>query len=515
MRLKTGTTNGAAGSSAARSSEPTAILGAGPAGLTAAYTLARRGVEAEVFEADAVVGGLARTVVHDGFRFDLGGHRFFTKIGPIERLWSEMLGDEFLTRPRLSRIYYNGKFFEYPLRAKDVVARLGVVESFRCLLSYVVAKLRPAKRPPETFEEWVTSRFGKRLYEAFFRSYTQKVWGLPGSEIRSQWAAQRIKDLSLATAVRAMLGLNRKEVTTLIEEFKYPRLGPGQMWEAFRESIETSGIPVHLEQRCIAMHHSEGRVGSIVIKGKDGDERALAVDSVISTMPLNELVRALNPPAPPEVQAAADHLRYRSLCLVALMTTQEEPFPDNWIYLHDPSVQAGRVQNFGAWSAGMVSPGMTCLGVEYFCFEGDDLWEMPEAEVVQLAIDELAQVGLLDPTLVSGGVRVRVPRAYPVYDRGYEDAVARIRAYLAQFSNLQTCGRNGLHRYNNQDHSMWTAILAALNVADDASYDVWSVNAEEVYLEETVAAEARMDDALGEQAQLAARSRAAAVVRSP
>ena len=512
MRVITGTNNGAAKSAALHGSERTAILGAGPAGLTAAYTLGRRGVGAEVFEADAVVGGLARTVVHDGFRFDLGGHRFYTKIASIDRLWSDMLGDEFLTRPRLSRIYYNGKFFGYPLRGKDVVARLGVIESLRCLLSYAAAKLRPAKQPPETFEEWVTSRFGKRLYEAFFRSYTEKVWGLPGSEIRSQWAAQRIKDFSLATAVRAMLGLNRNKVTTLIEEFKYPRLGPGQMWEAFREASESAGIPVHLEHRCVGIHHSGGRVESVVVERKGEGKRIVAVDSVISTMPLNDLVRALDPPAPPEVREAADHLRYRSLCLVALMTKQTEPFPDNWIYLHDPAVQAGRVQNFGAWSAGMVAPGTTCLGVEYFCFERDELWEMPEAEAVQLAIDELASVGLLDPALVSGGVRVRVPRAYPVYDSGYENAVAQIRDYLRGFSNLQTCGRNGLHRYNNQDHSMWTALLAALNVADGASYDVWSVNVEEVYLEESVAAEARMDEVLSEQAQRLARSRAAEVV---
>jgi protoporphyrinogen oxidase len=511
MRQTTGTENAGPSSASSRTPDQTAVLGAGPAGLTAAYTLARRGVAAEVYEADSVVGGLARTVVHDGFRFDLGGHRFFTKIAPIERLWSDMLGDEFLTRPRLSRIYYDGKFFEYPLRGKDVVARLGLIESFRCLVSYFATRLRPAKRPPETFEEWVTSRFGKRLYDAFFRSYTQKVWGLPGSEIRSQWAAQRIKDFSLSTAVRAMLGLNRKKVTTLIEEFKYPRLGPGQMWEAFRHAIEAAGVSVHLEHRCVGIHHSEGRVDSVVVRNGDA-ERTVPVDSVISTMPLDELVRALEPPAPPAVRQAADHLRYRSLCLVAIMTKQREPFPDNWIYLHDPSVRAGRVQNFGAWSAGMVPPGTTCLGVEYFCFEGDDLWEMRESEAVRLAVDELAKIGLLDPASVSGGVRVRVPRAYPVYDRGYEEAVARIRGYLAEFSNLQTCGRNGLHRYNNQDHSMWTAILAALNIADGAGYDVWSVNTEEVYLEETVAAEARIDDALREQAQVLARSRAAAVV---
>ena len=511
MRQTIGTDNAAAPSAPLSTPDQTAVLGAGPAGLTAAYTLAKRGVAAEVFEADSVVGGLARTVVHEGFRFDLGGHRFFTKIAPIERLWSDMLGDELLTRPRLSRIYFDGKFFEYPLRGKDVVARLGLIESFRCLLSYAATRLRPAKRPPETFEEWVTSRFGKRLYDAFFRSYTQKVWGLPGSEIRSQWAAQRIKDFSLSTAVRSMLGLNRKKVTTLIEEFQYPRLGPGQMWEAFREAIEGAGIPVRLEHRCVAIHHSEGRVDSVVLRGGER-ERSVPVGSVISTMPLNDLVRALDPPAPPAVREAADRLRYRSLCLVAIMTKQREPFPDNWIYLHDPSVRAGRVQNFGAWSDGMVAPGATCLGAEYFCFEGDELWEMPEQEAVQLAINELASVGLLDPASVSGGVRVRVPRAYPVYDRSYEEAVARIRGYLAGFSNLQTCGRNGLHRYNNQDHSMWTAILAALNVADGAAYDVWSVNTEEVYLEETVAAEARIDDALREQAQVLARSRAAAVV---
>jgi protoporphyrinogen oxidase len=283
------------------------------------------------------------------------------------------------------------------------------------------------------------------------------------------------------------------------------------MWEAFREASEAAGIPVRLEHRCVSIHHSEGRVDSVVVR-RGERERVVPVGSVISTMPLNELVRALDPPAPPAVREAADHLRYRSLCLVAIMTKQREPFPDNWIYLHDPSVRAGRVQNFGAWSEGMVAPGTTCLGVEYFCFEGDELWEMSEREAVQLAIDELASIGLLDPAFVSGGVRVRVPRAYPVYDRGYEEAVALIRGYLSGFSNLQTCGRNGLHRYNNQDHSMWTAILAALNVADGAAYDVWSVNTEAVYLEETVAAEAGIDEDLREQAQVLARSRAAAVV---
>jgi protoporphyrinogen oxidase len=469
-------------SAAERGSIGTAILGAGPAGLTAAYVLARRNHPGAVFEADGTVGGIAKTIEFNGYRFDLGGHRFFTKMQPVQRLWEEMLGDDFLTRPRLSRIYYKGKYFSYPITAKDVIGRLGLFESALCALSYLWASRRRGQEP-ETFEEWVTSKFGRRLYDAFFRSYTQKLWGIPGSEIRALWAAQRIKNFSLAKAVLNILGLRRDHVTTLIEEFRYPRLGPGQMWERFAERAEEDGVPVHLKQRCTTLKHSEGRIESVVMRS-NGDVTEHVVDSVVSSIPLSELILNLDPPAPEEVQAAARRLRYRDLILVALMTVEADPFPDNWIYLHDPDTRAGRVQNYGAWSEAMVQPGTTCLGVEYFCFEGDEIWEMPTEEIVALAKNELARIGLIDPDKVVDGVKVLVPKAYPMYDSAYEEALQVIRPYLATFENLQTCGRNGLHRYNNQDHSMWTALLATLNAIDGRDYDVWSVNAEAEYLEE-------------------------------
>jgi protoporphyrinogen oxidase len=469
----------------------TAILGGGPAGLSAAYLLGHRGRQAVVFEADGSVGGIAKTIEFNGYRFDLGGHRFFTKLGPIQRLWEDMLGEDFLTRPRLSRIYYEGKFFEYPIAAKDVVGRLGLVEATRCAFSYLWAA-RNRNAEAHSFEEWVTTRFGRRLYDSFFRSYTEKVWGIPGSEIRSLWAAQRIKNFSLGKAILSILRLRREHVTTLIEEFRYPRLGPGQMWEAFADRADELGIQVELNQRCVAVKHSDGRVESVSTR-QNGDVFEHAVDSVISSIPLSDLVLSLDPPAPRAVQAAARDLSYRDLVLVALMTTEDEPFPDNWIYLHDPETRAGRVQNYGAWSADMVKAGTTCLGVEYFCFQGDEIWEMSDEKAVELATKELSRIGLIDASKVVDGVKVLVPRAYPVYDSKFEEAVETIRAYLGGFENLQTCGRNGLHRYNNQDHSMWTAILAAMNIADGANHDVWSVNTEADYLEEGELVEALLE----------------------
>jgi protoporphyrinogen oxidase len=460
----------------------TAVLGAGPAGLTAAYVLAKRGIPATVFEADGLVGGIAKTVEFKGYRFDLGGHRFFTKLGPIGRLWEDILGDEFLTRPRLSRIYYGGKYFYYPLEARNVVSQLGLVESLRCALSFFAACVKPAGTA-ETFEDWVTARFGRRLYERFFRTYTEKVWGIPGSEVRAEWAAQRIKDFSFWHALTTLLHLQQTTSTTLIEEFRYPRLGPGQMWEAFRSRVEEGGIDVRLNQPCLSLAHADGRVERVTIR-TNGCMTDYAVDGVVSTMPLSELVERLDPPAPDAVRAAAARLRYRDLCLVALILDEGEPFPDNWVYIHDPGTRAGRVQNFGAWSESLVVPGTTCLGVEYFCFEGDDIWELPHDEAVKLATDELSRIGLIDPSRVVDGVKIRVPKAYPMYDGTFREDVALIRGFLETIENLKTCGRNGLHRYNNQDHSMWTAILAALNLVDGDTHDVWSVNVDAEYHEE-------------------------------
>jgi protoporphyrinogen oxidase len=468
------------------------VLGAGPAGLTAAWVLAQRGRAGTVLEADGAVGGIAKTVEFDGYRFDLGGHRFYTKLAPVRRLWEEMLGPELLTRPRLSRIYYRDRFFSYPLQARDVFRGLGLLESVRCGLSYFYWRRRWRDVQPQTFEEWVVRRFGRRLYDAFFRSYTEKVWGIPGSEIQAEWAAQRIQEFSLSHAIFGILGLKRGEPPTLIEEFLYPRLGPGQMWEGFRDWVQDREIPVRLNHRCVGIRHDAGRVESVVVQ-TNGTEREHPVDAVLSSIPLPELVQCLDPPAPPEVRDAASRLRYRNLCVVALMTEEAEPFPDNWIYLHDPRTQAGRVQNFGAWSPDLVRPGTTCLGVEYFCFDEDELWHMPDESAVEVAVRDLETIGLLDRSQVVNGVKVRVPKAYPMYDSGYREAVAEIRGYLEHFENLRTFGRNGLHRYNNQDHSMWTAMLATINHVDGASHDVWSVNTKAEYLEEGPLAE-RLSD---------------------
>jgi protoporphyrinogen oxidase len=492
----------------------TAVIGGGPAGLSAAYVLALRGAPGAVFEAHDAVGGIARTVERDGNRFDLGGHRFFTKLKPVERLWENLLGTELLVRPRLSRIYYDGRYLAYPLQVRDVVARLGIRESSLCALSYLTSR-RGSEQDAQTFEDWVTLRFGRRLYDTFFRSYTEKVWGIPGSEIRAEWAAQRIKNFSLAKAMLRLAGFRNGDATTLIEEFRYPRLGPGQMWQALADRVEAGGIPVHLGHACLVIRRSGTTVESIGVWA-NGRELELRVDGILSSMPLVELVAALDPPAPPAVLAAAGRLRYRSLCLVALVTTGPNPFPDNWIYLHDPGTRAGRVQNFRSWSEDMVSSGTNCLGVEYFCFEGDEIWEASEEQAVEMAADELAEIGLVDRSRVTDGVKVNVPKAYPMYDGSYREAVATIRGYLDRFTNLKTFGRNGLHRYNNQDHSMWTGILAALNLLDGSAYDVWSVNTEAEYLEEGAAVDALLDiDLLGSSGGIPDQLRQAEPVDPP
>jgi protoporphyrinogen oxidase len=469
-----------------------AVLGAGPAGLTAAYVLGLRGAPGVVYEADGVVGGIAKTVEYNGYRFDLGGHRFFTKLAQVQRLWEEVLGEELLVRPRLSRIYYDGKYLAYPLHARDVVSRLGIVEATRCALSYARSQATPLRHEIETFEDFVTVNFGTRLYDTFFSSYTQKVWGVPGSEIHSEWAVQRIRDFSFWKALLAALHLTRGRPTTLIEEFRYPRLGPGQMWEAFHSRVEEQGIPVHLNHRVLTVHHDHHVVDSVSVE-HEGKVDHVHVDSVLSSIALSDLVLSLDPAPPDEIVEAARRLRYRSFCLVALVVDREEPFPDNWIYLHDPDVKAGRVQNFGAWSPEMVRPGTTCLGVEYFCFEGDDIWDMPIDAAVALATDELTRIGLIAQGDVVDGVKVRVPKAYPMYVGRFREDVAELRGYLAAFENLKTMGRNGLHRYNNQDHSMWTAILATINLLDGAEHDVWSVNTDAEYHEEGEAVDSLLD----------------------
>ena len=465
-------------------SAPVAVLGAGPAGLTAAYRLAQRHVPVVVFEAEGEVGGLARTVLRDGYRFDLGGHRFFTKSEEVEDLWEELLGEELLVRPRLSRIYWRGRFIEYPLRPGDVFAKVGPFELARSLASYARARLA-GRGAEESYEEWVTSRFGRRLFELFFKTYTEKVWGVGTDELRAEWAAQRIADLSPISALRAALPGGGEPPKSLIEEFRYPRLGPGQMWEEMARRVERAGGEIRLGSAVEALEHEDGRLAGV----RAGGER-VEVSAAISSIPLRTAVGVAEPAAPPEVTAAAAGLRYRDFLTVALPIEGEPPFPDNWVYVHDPRVRVGRIQNFAAWSPWMTpEPGRSCLGLEYFCFEGDDLWAADDEELVSLGREEVAALGLVEPERMTGGHVVRVAKAYPVYDAEYAERVERIRGWLDGFSNLQQVGRNVLHRYNNSDHSMLTAMRAVENLCDGAGHDVWAVNADSVYHEREAAAE--------------------------
>jgi protoporphyrinogen oxidase len=477
------------------------IIGAGPAGLTAAYQLEKADVDYIVLEKDTVVGGISRTARHQGYLFDIGGHRFFTKVKAVEDLWHEILQPEdFLLRGRISRIYYDKKFFHYPLRAFNALFGLGPWNSFLILLSYIKAQMFPVK-PETTLEQWVSNRFGKRLYEIFFKSYTEKVWGIPCNEISAEWAAQRIKGLSLMTALKnALLGGQARDkgeiIKTLIDAFHYPKRGPGMMWERVTDIIRASGKEVRMGAGVERVFWSDGRVDAVEVGSGDGRD-VVPGTHFISTMPIRELVRKLDPPAPPEVLAAADGLNYRDFLTVAVVVDKAELFPDNWIYIHEPDVKVGRIQNFKNWSPDMVpDSSKTCLGLEYFCFEGDGLWTTPDAELVELAKRELDLLGLVRASDVESGAVVRMPKAYPVYDGVYEQHLEVIRRFLAKLPNMQLVGRNGMHKYNNQDHSMLTAMLAVENILG-AEYDLWQVNAEQEYHEEVRQADS------GREAELA------------
>jgi protoporphyrinogen oxidase len=468
----------------------TVIIGAGPAGLTAAYELSKRGMESIILEAEAQVGGISRTVSHEGFRFDIGGHRFFTKIPYVRQLWDEILEDQFLLRPRLSRIYYQGRYFDYPLRIGNALRNLGPREATRVAFSFTQSRLRPDAEE-KTFEQWVCNRFGRRLYEVFFKTYTEKIWGMPCDEISADWAAQRIKNLSMTEVLRNAFLKNGQSrtgeiITSLIDSFHYPPLGPGMMWERCDSLLAGRGSCTLCGVKIRRVRHKHGRVLSVSGTNEEGQPVEFSAEQYISTMPLRELIGALDPPPPEEVIHAANQLRYRDYLTVVLIVKREEVFPDNWIYIHSPDVQMGRVQNYKNWSPAMVPDrSKSSLGLEYFLWENDEEWRWSDERLIERGIRESALIGLAQPSEVSGGTVLRVPKAYPVYDQQYSRHLAAVRLYLERFSNLQTIGRNGLHRYNNQDHAMMTGVIAAGNITGERKQDVWSINTEAAYHEDT------------------------------
>ena len=361
---------------------PVVIAGAGPGGLTAAYLLTKRGERPVVLEADAVVGGISRTVVRDGWRFDLGGHRFFTKVDEVEALWHEILPEgDFMLRPRMSRIYYKGKFLDYPLRALNVLRNIALWEGVLIVLSYLWSRIHPPK-DESNYENWLVKRFGWRLYRTFFKTYTEKVWGVPVADMPADWAAQRVKNLDLRKAVINSILPKRgqTDITTLIEEFQYPKYGPGMMWEVCADKVHAAGGILEMEARLTRITVEGGRAVAVTYT-QGGSEHTVAASHVVSTMPMRELVHTVTPAPPPEVLAAADDLHYRDYLTVALVVPESRSFPDNWIYIHATDVEVGRIQNYGSWSPYLVKDGRTCLGLEYFVFEGDAMWNTPDEEL--------------------------------------------------------------------------------------------------------------------------------------
>ncbi len=470
-----------------------AIIGAGPAGLTAAYLLCKKGVTVTVLEADSTyVGGISRTARYKGFHFDIGGHRFFSKSKEVEDFWTEILPDDMLQRPRSSRIFYRGKFFAYPLQAREALFKLGVLEATLCVLSYMKARIFPV-RNPRSFEDWVSNQFGKRLFNIFFKTYTEKVWGMSCKEISADWAAQRIKGLSLMSAIlNAVLPRKKPKsrdqvIKSLIDSFRYPRKGPGMMWEACAARVRNMGGTIEMGQRVVGCaYDAAARVWTVTHEDDQRNQRHTVAQHVISSAPLRQLAGAITPRLSVEALRAANALKYRDFLTVMLILKDRNLFDDNWIYIHDPSVKVGRVQNFKSWSPEMVpDPSFCCYGLEYFCFEGDGVWAAADSALMELAKTELEKIGIAEAVDVLDGCVVRQAKAYPVYDDSYAANVAVVRAELdARFPTMHLVGRNGMHKYNNQDHAMMTAMLCAENIIQGRQvYDLWQVNQDAEYHE--------------------------------
>jgi UDP-galactopyranose mutase len=402
----------------------------------------------------------------------------------------------------MSRIFYNGKLYDYPLKATNALRNLGILEAVRCVLSYMWVRVRPPKDQTK-FEGWVAARFGWRLYNHFFKTYTEKVWGVPGSQLEADWAAQRIKNLSLFSAIWNALRPNRnqKDITSLIEEFQYPKYGPGMMWETAAKKIDAKGGKIILEEKVRTVHWEQGKgvtgVTTVVTGGYGpgagapdatrsdiGTEKRYDGDEFISSMAFSSLLRSLDPKPPAEVLQAADSLKYRDFLTVAVVVPESAGFPDNWIYIHSPEVEVGRIQNFGSWSPYLVKEGKTCLGLEFFVNVGDATWTKSDEDLIAQAKRELDELNLVKPEQVERGFVVRMPKAYPFYDATYKHNVDIMRRWMEENTpNLHPVGRNGMFRYNNQDHSMFTAQLTVQNMIDGTHHDVWEVNVEEDYHE--------------------------------
>lgn len=463
------------------------IIGAGPAGLTSALLLAKEGHRVIVYESDnEYVGGLSRTVTHNGYRFDIGGHRFFTKEKIVSDFWKDILQDDMLKRKRISRIFYKQKFLSYPLNPSELIFRLNPFETLSFMISFFRTRLFPIKKQ-DNFENWVISNFGKKLYLAFFKSYTEKVWGMNCSAISSDWAVQRINNLNIYTLIKRTLKqlfrIRGNDVKSLIEEFDYPKYGPGMLWEKVRDEVLKYGGEIILGEKVSSIHQDNN--GKWIAKLASGIS-GFPADDVISTAPLREFIKGINPPPPASILNAVNDFTYRSFVTIAIMFKGQNYFPDNWIYIHDPRVKVGRIQNYGNWSSYM-TPGLdhVCYGLEYFCQRNDDFWQLSDLEMFALAKEELKVLGIKYSEEELDFKVIKSPYAYPIYDLSYKDRLDLVQTYLKQYTNLHPIGRSGLHRYNNQDHSIKTAMLACENISlGYKKFNPWNVNQDAEYIEE-------------------------------
>ncbi|MBF0565708.1 MAG: FAD-dependent oxidoreductase [Nitrospirae bacterium] len=489
------------------------ILGAGPAGMGVALELIAGGIkDIVIVDTHDKVGGLARTETYGDARFDIGPHRFFTKNKEVDNLWHETLGTDFIPVNRLTRIYYKNKFFYYPIKPYDALAGLGIVESIHALASFAAAK---AKRhdEPKTFEDWITNKFGRKLYETFFKTYTEKVWGIPCKEIGAEWASQRIKGLDMMQVLRnAFTSSAGKFMTrtgklpsalsntlpkatpkalpktlpkTLVDQFDYPRLGAGQMYEAMCEKAVKAGVTLMLQTRAASLIHKDGRIKS-VLATSGGNEYSINAKQYFSSIPLTHFFRMLRPEEPVQVMEAVEALYYRDHITVNLLVGSDNLFPDQWIYVHSPEVAMARLANYNNFSAAMVNKkGKTALSVEYFVFQHEDLWKKPDDYLKNLAVEELSRVGLIKSETVEGAWVVRETEAYPTYYLGFGRHYDVLKARTGEFGNICQIGRGGMYKYNNQDHSIYSGLLAARNYRhpNDKPFNLWDINIDTEYHE--------------------------------
>lgn len=452
-------------------------IGAGPAGMACANTLANNKQSCVVMDSNDHCGGLCRTINFHGYLFDIGGHRFLTRSGEVNSLWSEILGEDLLKVKRLSRIYYRKKFFNYPLTFFNTFWNLGLMESLLCILSYLRYRIKP--RDDNSFDGWITNRFGKRLFEIFFKPYTEKIWGMASKDISADWAEERIKGLSLRVAIqKALLMMQRNTPKTLSDEFYYPRSGPGEFYSRLHNLISNKGGQFEFNKNVISIKHNGQRILSIQIQDRYTNEKEeLPVDYLFSSMPLSLLVKILTPPVPNDILICAQKLNFRAFIVVNVILNRENVFPDQWIYVHSPKVKLGRIQNYKNWSLGMVVDfRKTSLGLEYFCSRGDNLWSMNDVDLINFALEELEKIGIVSRRYLIDGFVIRQPDAYPVYSLEYQAHRNRIRNYLKTFSNFQTMGRGGLFQYGNSDYALLTGMHSAKKFLGQDACDIWEMN---------------------------------------